>query len=341
MAEQLAERMDMGAVTSAATASQLGDFFQYIIEHPVTLARQKSAMLPIVTKPVEGTRVSIYNETVQPKHPLLGLKFKNTSGANLSQGPITVYEGSTYAGDARILDIQPNEERLLAYAIDLGTEVIPQNGPGTSAITSVKAQKGIITTIRKFREQKIYKIANRSTSDRTVLIEHPNRTNQGMKVVDPAKPTEETAALLRFQTKVDAGKSTEFKVLEERNIAEATQISNSPDDRILYFISLNETSPALKEKLKAALKEKGVWDAKRRELTQVQADIARITQDQDRIRKNLRETPPEAEVYKTYLKKLSDQEKEIDSLTTKQKQLMAEEFAKRKAYEDFISAISE
>ena len=67
--------------------------------------------------------VSIYNESVQSKFPLLGLRFKNTSGQNLMQGPITVYEGGTYAGDARILDLQPNEERLVAYAVDQGTEV--------------------------------------------------------------------------------------------------------------------------------------------------------------------------------------------------------------------------
>ena len=57
------------------------------------------------------------------------------------------------------------------------------------------------------------------------------------------------------------------------------------------------------------------------------ADLQRLNQDQDRIRKNLRETPKEAEVYETYLKKLSDQEKEIDALTAKQKKLMADEFS--------------
>ena len=64
---------------NAATAGALGDFFQYVIDHPVTLARQKTALLPIVGKDIEGTRLSIYNESVQAKHPLLGLRFKNTS----------------------------------------------------------------------------------------------------------------------------------------------------------------------------------------------------------------------------------------------------------------------
>src|SRR5262249_52081300 len=64
----LAARMDLGAsVATAAAASQLGDFFQYLIDKPVTLPRQKSALLPIVGKDVEGTRVSIYNERTQAK----------------------------------------------------------------------------------------------------------------------------------------------------------------------------------------------------------------------------------------------------------------------------------
>jgi predicted nucleic acid-binding Zn-ribbon protein len=73
----------------------------------------------------------------------------------------------------------------------------------------------------------------------------------------------------------------------------------------------------------------------------VVADLQRLNADQDRIRKNLRETPPEAEVYKTYLKKLNDQEKEIDGLTAKQKELMAKEFEARKRYEDYLANLSD
>ena len=68
-----AARSSTGSVGNAATAGALGDFFQYAIDHPVTLPRQKTALLPIVGKDIEGTRVSIYNPGVQAKHPLLGL----------------------------------------------------------------------------------------------------------------------------------------------------------------------------------------------------------------------------------------------------------------------------
>ena len=338
---ELANRMNTNTVGSAATGGALGDFFQYAVDHPVSLARQKSALLPIVGKEVEGARVSIYNPAVQPKHPLLGLRFKNTSGLHLSQGPITVFEGSTYAGDTRVLDVQPNEERLVSYAIDLGTEVDPQTGAGTSRITSVKAVRGIVSTMTKIREVKNYRIANRSPQDRTLLIEHPNRTNQQFALVETDKPAEDTKDVYRFSTPVKAGQEKVFTVTEERDVNTSVVLSNNADGTIRHFLSLNEASPALKAKLAEALKVKGVWDVALRELQQVQADLNRLNADQDRIRKNLANTPKEAEVYQTYLKKLSDQEKEIDGLTVRQKKLMGDEFANRKAFEDYLANLSD
>jgi hypothetical protein len=340
-AAEMGRRLSTGTVGNAATAGALGDFFQYTIDHPVSLARQKSAMLPIVGKDIEGQRVSIYNPNVQRTHPLLGLKFKNTSGAHLNQGPITVFEGSVYAGDTRVLDVQPNEERLVSYAIDLGTEVDPQNGPGTQKITSVKAVRGIVSTNTRITEEKKYRIINRSQTDRTLLIEHPNRTNQQFKLVDTEKPMEDTPELYRFQTAVKAGETKSFTVKEEREIASSFQLTNGAEGQIRYFISLAEASPALKQKLGEALALKEKLDVSQRELNQVVADLNRLNADQDRIRKNLRETPKEADVYQTYLKKLSDQEKEIDGLTDKQKKLMGDEFAARKKYEDYLVNISD
>jgi hypothetical protein len=338
---EVSDRLAAGTVGNAATAAALGDFFQYTIDHPVSLARQKSAMLPIVGKDIDGQKVSIYNQAVQTKHPLLGLKFKNTSGAHLNQGPITVFEGSVYAGDTRVLDVQPNEERLVSYAIDLGTEVDAQVGPGTQKITSVKAVKGIVTTTTKVTEEKKYKVINRSQTDRTLLIEHPNRTSQQFKLVDTDKPLEETPEVYRFQTPLKAGETKTYTVKEERDISSSIQLTNNADDQIRYFMNLTEASAALKAKLKEALSMKGEWDTARRELQQVQVDLQRLNQDQDRIRKNLRETPAEAEVYKTYLKKLNDQEKEIDALTAKQKKLMSEEFEARKKVDHFLANLSD
>jgi hypothetical protein len=340
-AGRLRERLELGAsVQSVATASALGDYFQYVIDRPVDLARQKSALLPIVNKDVEGRRVSIYNQAVQPKHPLLGLKFKNTTGMPLTQGPITVFEGSVYAGDTRVLDLQPDEERLVSYAIDLGTEVSAKPGNNTSRITRVKAVKGIVYTNTVQREERIYDVSNRSTTDRTLLIEHPNRKGQGFAFIGEHKPKEEAADVFRFEVAVAAKKDLSYTVMEERPVESSVQLTNNAEDQIRYFLSLKEAPQSLKDKLNEALKVKGSWDKVRQDIQAANTRVQTITQDQKRLRDNMRELPRDSDLFKRYLKTLEEQEKEMDDLQAKLKALQADEAKAKAAYDDFLANLS-
>jgi len=340
-AEKLKQNLDLGAsVQTAATASSLGDYFQYVIDRPVDLARQKSALLPIVNKDIEGKRVSIYNQSVQAKHPLLGLKFKNTTGMPLTQGPITVYEGSVYAGDTRVLDLQPDEERLVSYAIDLGTEVAVKPGNNTSRITSVKAVKGIIYTNTMFRDERVYDVSNRSTTDRTLLIEHPNRKGQGFVFKGDNKPKEEAADVFRFEVPVAAKKDLSYTVVEEREAGSSVHLTNNANDQISYFINLKEAPESLKTQLREALKVKGTWDKVRSEISTATTRIQTITVDQKRLRDNLRETPKESPLFARYLKTLEDQETEMDKLQASLKTLHGEEAKTRTAYDNFLANLS-
>jgi hypothetical protein len=334
--KKLDERMDLAqGVRSAATAAQLGDYFQYAIDQPVSLARQKSALLPIVNKDVEGERVSIYNQNTHPKFPLLGLRFKNTTGLHLMQGPITVFDGSAYAGDARVPDVQPNEERLLSYAIDLGTEVDPVADNPPHRLNKVKVVKGILYATSRVVEGKTYKLANRSGQDRTVLIEHPFRPE--FQLTSKDKPVETARDVYRFQVKVPAGKTGSETVTEERDLVSQVVLTNAPDDNIRFFLNMDVTSKAAKEALEKALTMKGKADGAKQDLEHANQQLADIERDQTRIRANLKETPPEAEAYKKYLAKLNQQETEIDQLRDKIKKLRDDELAQRKAYETFLA----
>jgi hypothetical protein len=333
--------MDLGAsVASVATASSLGDYYQYVIDRPVDLARQKSALLPVVNKDVEGKRVSIYNPAVQPKHPLLGLRFKNTTGMPLTQGPVTVFEGSVYAGDTRVLDLQPDEERLVSYAVDLGTEVSAKPGNNTARITGVKAVKGVVYTNTVQREERVYDVSNRSTTDRTLLIEHPNRKGQGFTFIGTNKPKEEAADVYRFEVPVTAKKDLSYTVIEERPVESSVQLTNTADDQIRHLIALKEAPEALKERLREALKVKGTWDKARQDIQAVTTRVQAITADQKRLRENLRETPKESPLFQRYLKTLEAQETEMDDLQAKVKALHADEARAKAAYDDFLANLS-
>ncbi len=118
-----AHEMEMGrldeGVAPMAMAEDKGELFEYRIEQPVTLAKHTSALLPIIGQTLQGQKVSLYNQSVNAKHPLNGYRLKNTSALHLMQGPITLFDSGTYAGDARIEDLPPGQDRLISYALDL------------------------------------------------------------------------------------------------------------------------------------------------------------------------------------------------------------------------------
>jgi hypothetical protein len=325
-------------VQSSASAEKLGDYFQYAIDHSVNLPRQKSALLPIVTKDVEGERVSIYNEATHPKFPLLGVYFNNTTGMHLTQGPITVYEGATYAGDARILDLQKGEKRLLSYAVDLGSEVqaVPHSDNGT--LTSIKAVKGLVHTVTKISEKKTYTLVNRNDQDRTMIVEHPNRT--AFTLTTKEQPWETARDFHRFKVSVPAGKTVPFEVSEERVINQQYQLTNLDDETIRIFLKAPATSAAVKKVLEKAMELKNKLAATQREIQQQERQLIVITTDQDRLRKNLKEMPPEAAAYKRYLKKFDDQETEIERLQKLIKELQEEEHNRRKEYEQYLANLN-
>jgi hypothetical protein len=338
LAEDLSKNLDLGrSVSTAASSARLGDFFQYAIDKPVSLPRQKSALLPIVGKDVEASRVSIYNEQAQAKFPLLGLRFKNTSGQHLMQGPITVFEGSTYAGDARVLDLQPNEERLISYAIDLGTEVNAVPSSDSGHVLSVKAVKGIIHTVTKNRQIKTYQIKNRNEQERTVLIEHP--VNNAFRLVGD-KPKETASDVYRFEVKVPPGGMKKQVVTEEQEVGNSYTLSSSNDEQIRWFLSQAVVSHKVKEGLKEAMALRWATAKTRREIAELQRQLGTITEDQKRIRANLRETPSTSAAHKRYLEKLDQQETQIEKYQADVKKLQEQEHTQQKAFDDFIVGFS-
>jgi hypothetical protein len=331
--------MDIRKTAAPATSTgELGDFFQYSIETPVTLPRQKSALLPIVNEEVEGTKVSIYNQSVHAKFPLLGLRFKNSTKLHLMQGPITVFEGSSYAGDARILDLQPKEDRLISYAIDLGTEVEPVVNNGQDNIIKIKVNKGFVEATHKVQQSKTYRVKNRSEHDRVLLIEHPYR--QEFNLITPAKATERARDVYRFEVKVPSGDKAELAVVEERDVLNRVQLSNTDDNTMRFFLSHNVSSAKVKAALEQAVALKNKLSATTQEIGQHTRTLNDIRQDQQRLRENLKTVPPDSDAYKRYVKKFDQQETEIEKLQDSIKKLQDREFKERQSFESYLGALN-
>ena len=184
-------------------------------------------MLPIVNSAVQGEKLSIYNPAVQPKHPLNGVRLKNTTDLHLMQGPVTVFDDGTYAGDARIEDLPPGSERLISYALDLDVEVAPESKSAPDQLTSVKIAKGVLTSTRKYQRTQTYTVKNSGKNAKTVLVEYPSEPN--WKLIEPKEPTEKTRDVYRFAVTAEPGKPAALKIVEEQTVSQ--QVAAGEPDR--------------------------------------------------------------------------------------------------------------
>ena len=131
-------------------------------------------MLPFLQQPIEGRKLLIYSDH-SSQHPTNAAELTNTSGKTLDGGPITVYDGGAYGGEALMETLKANDKRLISYAVDLGTRITEAFGSKAALVREIHANRGILTTKMAAEETRTYTIRNVDQKAKTLIIEHPLR----------------------------------------------------------------------------------------------------------------------------------------------------------------------
>ncbi|MCC7085368.1 MAG: hypothetical protein IT427_10210 [Pirellulales bacterium] len=326
-------------IATAAAAGDVGELFRYEIKSPVTLAHHKSAMLPIVNESIEGKKLSIYNQSVQPKYPYNGFRLKNTTDLHWLQGPVTVFDGGEFAGDAQIEDVPPAATRLISYALDLDVEVAPEAKSRPDELAAVSIAKGTLKLTRKLTRQHQYTIKNSGQNKKTVLIEQP--IEAGWQLVSPKEPAEKTRNLYRFEVAVEPGQSTSLNVVEQQQVSEQIMVGTLGNEAILAFATnAAKLNPAVEQALQQCVALKSALDAAIAEVSRVQVQINTIVEDQARIRQNLPQLDRTNTLYNRYVKKLSEQEDELEQLHKQLTMLNDRATKARAALDEFLLGLT-
>ncbi|HEY2411535.1 MAG TPA: hypothetical protein VGI40_04805 [Pirellulaceae bacterium] len=284
-ADEDQSRIDLTkGVASAASGQDAGELFRYVITAPVTLNRSESAMLPIVNDAVKVEKVVIFNPAVHAKHPLSGLRLTNSTPLHLLQGPITLFDGGEYAGDARIEDIPPGSTRLISYALDLQTEVAIEQKPAEQTLVSLQIRKGGLHAKHQAMREARYTIKNSSDRKKQVLVERP--VDPAWSIAEP-KATEKTRSLYRFSVDAEPGKPARLAVLEEQPVLEEYVLSTVDPTVFNFYLHTRVASPAMKKALQDALDRKSAVAEAQAKRRAVEQQIAEIVAEQERIRRNL------------------------------------------------------
>lgn len=340
--QSTASPLDAAAsVQAVASAARLGALFQYTVPD-VTLARQKSAMLPIITDSVGVERVSIYNASVLRPYPLNGVLLENTTGKHLLQGPVTVLDKGVYAGDARIDDVPPGQQRLLSYGIDLDMLVDDTKSTQNTTVLTAKIDKGVLTVSRKLVSSQEYAADNKTNNDKILVIERPRRS--GWNLVDTQKPFETTPDVYRFKGTAVAHKVTVLTVNEEFVTNETIMLASAALDQLVFYSRTGSGAGDIPQRVRDAL---GKAIQLKQSIADVEADInahtqrvGEITAEQGRMRENMKAVAQSTEYYNRLLAKLNEQESSIESLQKERDALTAKRDALSHELDEYLSGLT-
>lgn len=316
------------SVETAATGSEVGDLFEYRIDQPVTVPRDRSALIPILQTRMEGERVSIYNETARGDRPMGGILLKNTSPLTLEGGALTVIEGDAYAGEALMERLKPGEQRLISFELDLGTLVTARAKENRAPTFLVRAVNGVFQAHYHQTNQKTYVVTNQTDKPRIVMIEHPVRLEWTLST-NTEKPEEKTANYYRFRIKVGPHEKLELPVTEQRVLMESYTLTNFTRQDLELFVARNYIDAATRATLERIIELRSRLAAKEARVESIDSEVAEIGKDQERLRDNIKALTATAEAKQLitrYVAKADTQETRLEELN-KEKQALAVDIA--------------
>lgn len=319
----LISRRESG-VAEDTTASAVGDLFEYHIDQPVTVPRDRSALIPILQTNMEGERVSIFNQTGPSHRPMSGLLLKNTSPLTLEDGSLTVIDGDAYVGEALLERLKPAEDRLVSFAVDLGTLVnVRDDEEERQATFLVRAINGVINAHHYNLRRKIYTVVNQTQHPRVLYIEHPRDQDDGWELAaETDKPQDTTAKQYRFRLTVAAHQKLEFPVTERQERYETYALVNFTREQLQLFIARKYIDDATRAKLEniIAIKDRLAFcDAA---VALYENEALTIGKDQERLRENIKaltanggtSIPETKQLIARYVSKANEQETRMEEL---------------------------
>ena len=336
-----ADAMADAVAESGARTRELGDLFEYRIDHPVTVARNRSALVPIVGSKVETTRVSLYDGGQRMKNPWTAVKLKNSTGLTLEGGPVTVIDHDTYAGEALVETLKPGEERYLSFAVDLAVTVDAKNESGEGRVERVRLLNGMLWIDSKSVAVATYAVRNADAKERKVVVEHPRRPN--FRLVEPAKPLEETPEHWRFEVAVGGGQVASLRVVEETPLLQQVALGSVSSDDVELWVRSRWLSAEMEKALRELVAAKAELADLERQIQAADAELQRLAQDQERLRKNLGalgSSTAEQQLRGRYVDQLQKSEDRVAEQTAARQKLAERRDEKRKALDRRITELA-
>ena len=328
-----------GGVMQTARGSAAGDQFEFTVKNPVSLDRRMSAMLPLVEANIEARKVLIFSGTNPAGvslNPRLGAEITNTSQMKLPAGPITVYDGGTYAGDALIEFWNENEKRLISFGEDLSVTGVISN-TSARAVSAVTVSGSVMTISRRQDIFRTYTFKNTARYSKSLVVEHPKTYGA---VLESPEADEQTPQAYRFTMTLPAERELIVTIRESQPLSERISLLTLRPEAFLSYVSNQEIPRNVRDALERAMELKRAVDNAQMNETDIQNRRNNLISEQDRIRKNLEAAGGQTQQGQEYLKRLVALDAAIDAQNAAFDNAQIATKTARQAYENYLNELN-
>lgn len=338
------------APAERATTEQRVSGVGFAISEPVTLPRGQSAMIPIVNGRFSAEPVRSFDPRRDDVNPRLAFAFANEVDVRLPEGPLTIYDGDRYVGDA-VLPVTPaGAERTIPYARDLELVITREQDQSPQELRTVRIAAGTLVAERRERLETRYslerdggssdgaEVGRGSGSSRaasgtlpSVRVSHPRR--RGWDVVSP-RPLDTTP-----ETAVIALASSATTVIEEQVLEQQYTLTEMDRDLLVEFSSNRLLAPRVRRIIQNIVELRDQLNTFRTERRALEKRQDEIFRDQERIRGNMENLDRDSALYRRYVSQLDSQENDLRFIRSDLEEAREEEEEAQAALNAYLTTL--
>ncbi len=317
---------------------EMGEFFRYDIENPVTVKRGQSAMVPILQGPIECRKEHVYNAQKMPRNPVVTMRLKNSTGLVLERGPIVVLDEGTYVGEAILPYTTAGSENHIAYSVDLGV-VVSEKQDSESSMRAIHVKQRYLQKEYLEYLKTEYTVENKKNEKVLLVIEHPKRDYE---LAETPEPTEKTESYFRWALDLKPKSQTKFNVKEVKTVWYSEGIREMGTETLRGYLNSKHIDKTAYSKIAEIIELQRRIYALQQDMNDLGTESSQIVVEQDRLRKNLGalgQSQQEAGMRGKYVSKLETQEKRLDEIKAQVQKLQSEIQSMDKTIEAKLAAL--
>lgn len=330
-----------GQIQAAETVG-LDDLFEYNIPTKITIKTGESALVPLISQPVEGGRVDIYSHATRAANPLSAVRVKNTTEATFEGGPASVFEHSRLVGELMMQSCRPNSEQFLPFSVDLdcNAEMTSEWRPDKTVSSTVVGANIKVTSSSEVVYKYIFHNNRVDDIDLYVLhkLEAEYEVDSASVVVSPKEGAAESSSQTpertpvnvmpvhiekeqaRYKLTLPEWSRTELRVTQKKHAMRHYEIrSHCTQINIQVFRDNGIIEKAMEAKMREIMCLEREISEQRTKLKSYSDRKHMLEEDQERFRKNLESLGTlqssakfkDSPLIESYIQSLADSEQEI------------------------------